>query len=247
VFFKLIPRDVFNLIAQQTQLAIATAILKEEVKPTKHNSPIPFELEMIWFYATKVLLGRLKKTTIPEGITAWKSDPQLCSLPCFGKNRFAALNAFTCLDLNTLISKLRHSFRQAVVIGTKFTIDETLFAWIGSSRSRTGVKPPKMHLERKPHKDGLLVYNLATTLQWSQLPYIIDLEPLLQSGALTPRLAAERLINRTKAGHYVLDAAFCNVELFTFCSANNLRCTMSCTSNSSSLWDIAKRDLAKGE
>jgi hypothetical protein len=117
VFFKLVPRDVFNLIAEQTQSAISTAILKEEVKPTKHNSPVPFELEMVWFYATKVLLGRLKKTTIPEGITAWKSDPQLYSLPCFGKNRFAALNAFTCLDLNILVSRLRHSFRQAVVIG----------------------------------------------------------------------------------------------------------------------------------
>ena len=179
VFFKLVSRDVFNMMAQETESAISTAILREEVKSNKYNSPVPSELELIQFYATKLLLGRLKKRTIPEGIDAWKSDSKLKILPCFGKNRFAALNAFVHLKLETLVSNLRHSFRQAVVIGTKLTIDETLFAWIGTSKSRAGIKPPKMHMEKKPHKDGLLVYNLATILQQTQLPYVVDLEPLL--------------------------------------------------------------------
>ena len=247
IFFKLIPRKIFKSIAQQTKASINTAILKQNIKPSKHNNPPPSELELIKFYAMKVLVGRLKKKTINEGIEAWKTDPKLQMLSFIGKNRFRVLNAFAFLDLSTLVKNLRRTFRKAIVVGTQFTVDETLFAWIGSSKSRTGLSPPKMHLERKPHKDGFVVYNLATTLQWSKLPYVVDLEPFLQSGTLTPRLAAEKLIFRIRTGHFTLDAAFCNFDFLVFCSSNHLRCTMACTSNSSALWEFGKRDLIKGE
>ena len=97
-----------------------------------------------------------------------------------------------------------------------------------------------MYIPRKPHKWGVILYQLVVRLQLSGKAFSIDFEPSLAHGSMSettqtsPLLAAFRLLDRAAkkswcSRHIAMDSAFSKEETFTWLltKASYVTCALS--------------------
>ena len=91
------------------------------------------------------------------------------------------------------------------------TVDESLIAYqprrtTKKKAENAGESIPVMFIKRKPHKNGLLLYNAATFIQHpvklnSKLSFILDMVCHLTPNDVSPKSSIETIMNR----YYILN------------------------------------------
>lgn len=142
-----------------------------------------------------------------------------------GKNRYCAIaNALipSTEEFEELFLLLNTNFSTNWQVGQHVVFDETVFAYQPSKTVKAKQKElkdeiPTVYIPRKPHPNGLMVYNVATVSDRTGLPYILAMYPFFKFPQLSPR---EALITAAKQwryvtpGHFIVDAAFGCMDLF---------------------------------
>jgi Transposase IS4 len=238
-----VPKKLFDHISQSGSANLLKAVKDGDVSNTKYTKKFTGN-EIIQFFAIKLKISQTKKDRLDESFDALRLNG---FLPPIGLQRYHKINAYAHMDLEYLAQILRENFKSALVFGDEFSCDEMVFEFQGKHKSQFFRPPPTVHIPRKPHPNGLLCYSLCTYLQHTHLPYVVDIEPRLHDRSGGAKKAFELFIHRNTIGHLVADADFGDIDLMILCSNKNIKTTLAFSSNSESLWDLAKEDLLSDE
>jgi hypothetical protein len=122
--------------------------------------------------------------------------------------------------------------------GGPLVVDESLYEYLGYC-------PTHMHIPRKPHPNGLLVYCLSGYTSILKLPIVLDLEPYVMGNIPTARESARLLVDRllkahtTFNPHIVMDSLFGSFEDIISYDLKAVRVTVSMAENKKPwLWHL---------
>lgn len=137
-------------------------------------------------------------------------------------------------------------------------IDESVIGYQPSAAVKKhyeelGEPIPVVHIPRKPHPNGFLIYLIATFVrdpgqEQKHLPYILDLKPYLRQGEAGAIDALyhflERWPEKFEKPHIISDSAFCSLEVLEVIHEWGGHATMACASDSSAwIWQILSYNL----
>lgn len=201
-----------------------------------------------WRFFGYMLLQRVRKQQKASGLSASEAES---ADHLIAVHRYTAIKEAHCFDEKSILAlteALRKNLRTKVALGNYGTIDETLKEHFGRAMREAGID---MHMPRKPHPYGLLVYGLAQRLLYSRAPILIDMDPRLPSRKFTPALAFDVLAKRNFSSpcNIYADNAFCATLQASAFRRTFVRVTISfgegATANLAKLRQACLPDLAK--
>ena len=193
----------------------------KESKPKGEYRPVDPATMQTWFYNSLLVryYGGDVKCFYRDHAAGLKTKGA-CLLP---RLRFFTINASVRADINALQSTLRDTFSTFVSPGAEAAIDESMLAFVGDC-------PFKVYMPRKPHKWGILLYNMCVKLALSRKPFMVDFEPNMSPLAVEdaelvgPCQAMFKLVERAvppllaadKKLHLAVDSAFGTEQTFVW-------------------------------
>ena len=146
-------------------------------------------------------------------------------------------------QLEQIDNLLRLNFMDHVVSVTLVAVDETVIEYQpGQSAKKQaeerGTPIPVVFIPRKPHPNGLLLYQAVTMVDSpinnGTLPFILDIIPHLKQGDSVPASSFQLIMNRwnnNEKPHFLADAAFGSLDMLQIVSNWGGKATFSCSLN----------------
>jgi hypothetical protein len=259
VFLEFVDQRVWNTLVESVNRGLFRG-------PRRHDNrrkPTSAE-ELIRFYGIIVALESSygnSMRNLKKHFASIKST--YGNVPRLGQGRFSALlSAFapSIEEIKNITNILHENFERHIENVSLITIDESVIGYQPSARVKrvaeaSGEPIPVVFIPRKPHPNGLLLYQAVTYVaspisRTQVLPYIVDILPHLEQGDYSPAGAFVAFLSRWSKPtrpHFVADAAFGSLELVKKISEWGGKATLSFNINNNTwLWNCLTFSLPPG-